>query len=57
MTGISPRHKVTSQAFQSAVIDMDGALTASECVHFRFDSTTHQPFFTHLPRKQPIIKQ
>lgn len=39
MTGQAPLHKVTSLAFQSAVIDMDGALTASECIHFRFYHT------------------
>lgn len=39
MTGQAPLHKVTSLVFQTAVIDMDGALTASECVHFRFYHT------------------
>lgn len=55
MTGQAPLHKVTSYAFQSAVIDMDGALTRLNV--YTLDSTTHQPFFTHPLAKQPIIKQ
>ena len=36
MTGEHLAIKSLPKTFKSAVIDMDGALTASECLHFRF---------------------
>lgn len=54
MTGQAPLHKVTSLAFQSAVIDMDGALTASECIHFRF---YHTPTILYPSPRQTTIYQ